>query len=214
MKNITNFSPIHKQLMTDPYNMNEYDKFYIEYGKFIIHFENINFQLCYYIRKICTSDQMFSEEDRRIDIFLEGLTANPLLSKFKSIFLTTELSKNLEIKNLVDRFAKNFVKVIEIRNFVAHGTFFLGDPHGNVENFEVRKPKLSSKGYQQNVNIISIQSLQKLNDDIQKLENFISNLKLYVKNIGKEHMVEIYNEMKSGLENLDISLKILNKSID
>lgn len=194
--------------------MNEYEKFYIEYGKFIIHFENINFKLCYYIRKICTSNNMFSEEDRRIDILLEGLTANPLLSKFKSIFLTTELSKDLELKNLVDRFVKNFTKVIEIRNFVAHGTFFLGDPHGNVENFEVRKPKLGSKGYQQNVNIISIQSLQKLNKDIQKLENFISNLKIYIADIEKEHKVEIFNEMKSVLESLDISLNILNKSID
>lgn len=57
--------------------MENIEKFYVEYGKFIIHFEVINFQLCYNIRKHCTNDKMFSEEDKRIDILLEGLTSNP-----------------------------------------------------------------------------------------------------------------------------------------
>ena len=41
--------------------MENIEKFYVEYGKFIIHFEVINFQLCYNIRKHCTNDKMFSE---------------------------------------------------------------------------------------------------------------------------------------------------------
>jgi len=195
--------------------MEEMDKFYIEYGKFIIHFESINFQLCYNIRKICNNDEMFSEEDKRIDILLEGLTANPILSKFKSIFLTTELSKNLEVKSLVEKFIKNFTKVIELRNFIAHGTFFAGDSLGNINNFEVRKPKLGSKGYQQNVNIISIEALRNLNEDVQNLEKFISNFNFYrVDKTFEIHRIRILNEMKSSMENLDISLKILNKSVD
>ena len=142
------------------------EKFYIEYGKFIIHFESINFQICYYIRKVCTNENMFSEDDKRIDILLEGLTASPLLSKFYSIFLSTENSQNPELKKCIDIFMKNFTKVYEIRNFIAHGTFFAGDALGNIDNFEVRKPKLGKKGYQQNINTISINSIKKLNEDI------------------------------------------------
>lgn len=195
--------------------MENIEKFYVEYGKFIIHFEVINFQLCYNIRKHCTNDKMFSEEDKRIDILLEGLTSNPLLSKFKSIFLTTELSKDLELKKLVDKFVKNFTKAIEYRNFIAHGTFFAGDALGNTNNFEIRKPKLTSQGYKQNVNVISLKSLKKLNVEIQKLEIFISNLNFYRgEKIPKINERFIFEEMKISMDEVNVYLDILNVSME
>ncbi|MET3129271.1 hypothetical protein ABID42_004393 [Arcicella rosea] len=195
--------------------MKELDKFYLEYGKFIINFENINFRLCYIIRNICTNHNMFSEDDKKIEILLEGLTANPLLSKFKSLFLTLDISEDKEITDLIDNFHKNFLKVIEIRNFLAHGTFFPGDPQGNLENFEVRKPKLSKKGYHQNVNIISIEALRKLNLEVKKMENFINSFNSFQGgNLSEGLRQRIYNEMKSSILGLNVSLDILNKSID
>lgn len=195
--------------------MENIEKFYVEYGKFMIHFEVINFQLCYNIRKHCTDDKLFSEEDKRIEILLEGLTSNPLLSKFKSIFLTIELSKNLELRKLVDIFVKNFTRAIEYRNIIAHGTFFAGDALGNVNNFEIRKPKLTSQGYKQNLNVISIDSIRKLNIEIQKLEKFISNVNFYkAEKIPGKAQNFIFEEMKNSLEEVNVSLDILNTSID
>ena len=195
--------------------MSELNKFYLEYGKFIIHFENINFQMCYIIRKICTNNNMFGDEDKRIDILLEGITANPLLSKFRSILITTDIFENPDIKKLIDNFIKNFTKAIETRNFIAHGTFFAGDALGNINNFEVRKPKLGSKGYQQNVNTISIDALKKLNFDMQKLENFIGYFNRYLsKNSPENFKNKIYDEMRSNLEDVNLTLDIINKSIE
>ncbi len=50
-------------------------KFYKEYGKFIIHFKNICFNMNYCIRHICTKGNLFTEEDKSIKILLQGLTA-------------------------------------------------------------------------------------------------------------------------------------------
>lgn len=49
------------------------EKYYTKYGKFIIHFEEICFNLNYITRKICTNGKMFREEDKRIEILLQGL---------------------------------------------------------------------------------------------------------------------------------------------
>lgn len=57
------------------------EKFYSEYGKFIIHFEDICFELNYIMREICTNGNLFSEEDKQIEILLQGLTAQPILTK-------------------------------------------------------------------------------------------------------------------------------------
>lgn len=195
--------------------MKELEKFYIEYGKFIIHFENINFTLCYIIRIICTNHNLFSEGDKKIEILLEGLTANPLLSKFNSIFQSTELSKDNEIVKLVGLFQKNFQNVIEFRNFIAHGTFFPGDSLANMSNFEVRKPKLSKKGYKQNVNTITIESFKKFNNDIYRLEKFINDFSAFIRNNTPEEFKEkVLIEMKNSILDLKVNLEILNTSVE
>jgi len=190
------------------------EKFYIEYGKFIISFENINFQLCYIIRKICTSEKMFSNEDKRIEILLEGLTSYPILSKFNSLIKTTQIKEVKEVEGLIKVFYNNFVNVIELRNFIAHGTFLFGDPHGNVEKFQIRKPKLNKDGFQQNTNIISIEAFKKLNSELERLEDFIENLNIYLSIKTPINIKEqILKEMSNSLDKLDIKRDITKISI-
>lgn len=171
--------------------------------------------MCNIIRKICTNDCMFKIEDKRIDILLEGLTASPLISKFKSILKTTNIYDNPEVSKLIEIFRKQFIKAIEIRNELAHGTFFAGDALGNVNNFELRKPKLTNNGYTQNVVTYSIASLQELNDNIMNLDKFIGNLQIYLsKNAPDDFRLKIFEEMRKNFDNIKIELKEINKSIE
>lgn len=114
---------------------------------------------------------------------------------------------------MVNVFHENFAKVIAYRNFLAHGTFFYGDPHGNIDKFQVRNTKINKKVFYDNTNIISIESLQKLNDDLLKLRNFIAALTLYMDQETKQPVENLFNEMKSLISNLQIELKIDGKSV-
>jgi hypothetical protein len=189
------------------------EKFYKEYGKFIIHFENVCFTMNYCIRHICTKGKMFSSEDKNIEILLQGLTAQPILTKFKAIFFNSEHFKNNEFLELFNIFNNNFIKVIEFRNFIAHGTFFYGDPYGNIDKFQIRNTKINKKGFYDNTNIIDISSLENLNKDIVKLENFLGYLSIYIRRTSKESKIKIYNLMKQTIINLTIDLNIESKSI-
>lgn len=189
------------------------EKYYSEYGKFIIHFEEICYGLNHIIRRICSSKKMFDVEDKRILILLQGLTAQPILSKFKAIILTTEFATEIQLMNMIEAFAGNFQKAIEYRNFLAHGKFSYGDPHGNIEKFQVRNAKLNKKGFYDNTNIISISSLKELNEGILKLTKFTSLLSQYIMHPPKRHKDMIYKEMESIIPSLGIDLKIDTKSV-
>jgi hypothetical protein len=189
------------------------EKYYKEYGKFIIHFEEICFKLNYLIRCFCTKGNLFQDEDKQIEILLQGMTAQPILTKFKSIFLTTDYSENAELVEMINIFNNEFIKVIEYRNLLAHGTFFYGDPHGDINKFQVRNTKLNKNGFYDNVNTISIESLKKMNEDILKLRNFIECLIVYVISPSNPRIKNIVKEMKSSILNLEVTLKIESKSV-
>ncbi len=188
------------------------EKFYKEYGKFIIHFENICFRMNYCIRHICTQGNMFSAEDKNIEILLQGLTAHPILEKFKSLFLATEYSKDSELLKLINIFHSNFIKIIEHRNFIAHGTFFYGDPHGNIDKFQIRNTKLNKKGFYDNTNIIDIKSLENLNIELLRLENFLEYLTIFIKRSPDNLKDKIYELMKLTIIGLSINFNSENKS--
>jgi len=189
------------------------ERYYTEYGKFIIHFEEICFVLNHIIRKICTQKNMFSIEDKRIEILLQGLTAQPILTKFQSIILTSELLENKEVMTMIETFISNFQKVIEHRNFLAHGTFFYGDPHANIDKFQVRNTKLNKKGFYDNTNIISIESLSDLNKGLFKLMEFIKLLGFYISNHSKNSVDGLLKEMKLLISDISVELKIEYKSV-
>ncbi|EKB06379.1 hypothetical protein AS361_15845 [Myroides marinus] len=122
--------------------MDELNKFYKEYGEFIILFEKINSTMSRIIRKVCTAGKLFTEEDNRILILLEGLTAYPILTKFYHIVKSSEIFDDKELFSLIELFYKECQSLIELRNNLAHGTFSIGDPYGNLNNFELSKPKI------------------------------------------------------------------------
>lgn len=189
------------------------EKYYVEYGKFIIHFEKICFSLNYIIREICTDKKMFDVEDKRIEILLQGLTAQPILSKFRSIILTSEFSNDKELMRIIEAFISNFQKVIEYRNLLSHGTFFYGDPYGNVDKFQLRSTKLNKEGFYDNTNIVSIESLSSLNSAVTQLTEFIDLLLFYIKENSKNLAEMFYKKMESIISNININLKIDYKSI-
>lgn len=204
-----NIKPLQKTLIVT-INM---EKYYNEYGKFTINFEEICFRLNYFIRHVCTDGNLFSEEDKRIEILLQGLTAQPILAKFKSLFLTTKHVEDAQLKKMVEIFYSNFITVIECRNLLAHGTFFFGDPHGNTDKFQVRNTKLNKKGFHDNTNIISISSFQNLNSDLLKLLSFIDDLIFYLGTDDKEFSDKLFQKMVTTMLNLKINLEIDGKSV-
>jgi hypothetical protein len=156
---------------------------------------------------------MFGVEDKRIEILLQGLTAQPILTKFQSIILTSELLENKEVMTMIETFISNFQKVIEHRNFLAHGTFSYGDPHANIDKFQVRNTKLNKKGFYDNTNIISLESLRELNKGLSKLTEFINLLGFYISHHSKNSVDGLFEEMKSIILNINVELKIDYKSV-
>jgi len=182
--------------------------YYTEYGRFIINFESICYHINFYIRNVINKDDMFKNDDRRIEILLEGITANPLLSKFKSIFLTTTDSENIDLTNIFTNFSNSFSKIIELRNYLAHGTFMF-QPNTDEEIFKVINPKLTKKGFTEKGSIITIESFRKLNDNIEKLKKVIGNINYFshAKNIENSTLKEILiKETLTILSNIDVNL--------
>lgn len=188
------------------------ERIYNEYGKFMIYFENICFRMNYCIRQICTRGNLFSADDKNIEILLQGLTAYPILTKFKSIVHGTDYSTDTDILKLTDIFYSNFLKVIEYRNLIAHGTFFSGDPHGNIDKFQIRNPKLNKKGFYDNTNVVDVQSLKNLNIELERLEKFLAYLSIFMQNKSEALNTKTLVLMKTTLNGLSINFSIDYKS--
>jgi|GEM_PF-5274418 len=182
--------------------------YYEEYGRFIINFENICYHINFYIRNVINKDEMFKSNDRRIEILLQGITADPLLSKFKGIFLTTKDSENIHVMKIFTNFSKSFSEIIQLRNYLAHGTFMF-PPNTDEEIFKVINPKLTKKGFTEKGSIITIESFRKLNDNLEKLKKVVDNINYFShgKNIENSTLREtLIKETLTILNNIDVKL--------
>ena len=189
------------------------DKLNIEYGKFLIAFESICQDLRSTINSMCTTKGVMSKEFTYIEILMHGLTAYPLIEKYRAIFMTKYAEGDSCLEH-INTLYKLFLKVVEIRNSLAHGTTSLGDPHANINNFTLKYPKLNKQGYYSNMAVVEIKSLTELNHQIEKLGVCFRLVKLILSlRKAEREDQDIITRLKEELIIIDIELKIVTRSI-
>lgn len=189
------------------------DRINSEYGKFVITFENICHNIRATINAMSQDKGVGSNEHIYIEILLQGLTALPLLQKFIAIYIT-KFTKDDALIAEIHILRKRFTELCEIRNNIAHGTTFLGDPHANLDNFMLQHAKLNNNGYFSNVAIIEIKELSNLNLEVTKLEEcFIIVKRIILHRKAKKDEKQLFESLKKLLQTLPIKLNPISSSV-
>lgn len=112
----------------------EINEIYIAYGKFAIEYEQLCFSINICITKLLEKDGL--KDTRLSGILLSDQTAYPLITKLKTIIAVVFETNPDIVKHLNPLF--NFcLDIIEKRNKIIHGTWFVGIGKNNSTDFSV-----------------------------------------------------------------------------
>jgi hypothetical protein len=176
------------------------------YGEFIMRFENI----CSFMRftiLILLFPEYKKQEFRKIEILLEGLTADSLRKKVLSLVIEDYTSKS-EIFNLSKEVYKHVENIIPLRNSFAHGTSLLNkfslfkEYHDGL--LVLRHPKLKGEGLDFNFLTFSIDNMNSLVANMQYLGNAVELLYMIIKKErqGEDILANFSTLIKNNLQNL------------
>jgi hypothetical protein len=153
------------------------------YGEFIMRFENICSHLRFTILELLFK-QYSQQEFRKVEILLEGITADSLRKKTTSLIIE-EYGSVPEILNLSKEVYKEFEKMIPLRNSFAHGTSLI-NKFTLFKEFDegyltLKHPKLKSEGFDFNFLTYDVDKLKALVVKMQYLGNAVELVYFVIK---------------------------------
>lgn len=149
---------------------------YCAYGQFAVEFEHV----CHAVHTAMIF--MLHREGLRnqqvANVLLAGLTAEPLKNIFAALVAETQELRPQD-KQLIDGVLKRFKLLIEQRNDIIHGTWFIGLASSDTTDFSnamVFKHHRSNKGASAKSFDYDVDKLQSLTREAEALKNIFMRL--------------------------------------
>jgi hypothetical protein len=174
--------------------MDKNEKLFHEIGEFIVNFEHITEEIRnniytlinYHFKTMPKNEIEFSVNNNILKIVIEKIEIRNLLIKFESLYY--ELFGQKYCWTKINLICKIIEKIIELRNIIAHGNWFISDI---VDIQGLTKDRVSKKGH--SINFL------KQNSNLNELNKILFNIKIELFKFNS-CFIQIYNQ------NLDLNL--------